>query len=321
MVVFFAPAPFMIDHDRLFKELLRTFFLEFIELFFPEVHVELDPTSIEFLEQEIFTDVTSGEKHRVDLAVKARFRGQDWYFHFHIEPQASDKGPFAARMFRYFARLTELHAVPIYPIALFTYKSPLRPEPSSHRVEFPSWTVLEFNFRVIQLNRLHWRDFLRHKNPVASALMAKMKMTRSERKQVKTECLRLMATLRLNPAKMQLIAGFVDTYLTLNPEDETWVRDEVEKFAPKARRTAMEIVTSWEKKGRAIGLQEGLQQGLQQGETNLLIRQLTRRFGKLSRRTEKRIRALALEQLDLLAEALLDFTASVELTQWLDTHE
>lgn len=27
----------MIDHDRLFKELLTTFFVEFLELFLPEV--------------------------------------------------------------------------------------------------------------------------------------------------------------------------------------------------------------------------------------------------------------------------------------------
>jgi predicted transposase YdaD len=311
----------MIDHDRLFKELLRTFFVEFIELFFPEVHAELDPTSIEFLEQEIFTDVTSGEKHRVDLAVKARLRGQDWYFLFHIEPQSSDKGSFPPRMFRYFARLTELHAIPVYPIALFTYKSPLRPEPNFHRVEIQGWTVLEFHFRVIQLNRLHWRDFLRHKNPVASALMAKMKMTRSERKQVKTECLRLMATLRLNPAKMQLIAGFVDTYLRLEPEEETWVREEIEKFEPKTRKKAMQIVTTWEQQGREIGRKEGLQQGLQQGEANLVIRQLTSRFGKLSPRLEKHICALPLEQLELLGEALLDFTRPVELRNWLDAHK
>ncbi len=27
----------MIDHDRLFKELLSTFFVEFLELFFPDL--------------------------------------------------------------------------------------------------------------------------------------------------------------------------------------------------------------------------------------------------------------------------------------------
>ncbi len=307
----------MIDHDRLFKELLRTFFLEFIELFFPEVHAELDPTSIEFLEQEIFTDVTSGEKHRVDLAVKARFQGQDWYFLFHVEPQASAKGPFPPRMFRYFARLTELHAVPVYPIVVFTYKSPLRPEPNVHRVEIQGWTVLEFNFRVIQLNRLHWRDFLRQKNPVASALMAKMKMAGSERKQVKTECLRLMATLQLNPAKMQLIAGFVDTYLRLEPEEEAWVREEIEKFDPKTRKKAMQIVTTWEEKGRAIGLQEGLQQGSQKEALALTMRLLKRRFTKISRATERRITALSLSQLEELCEAILDFQETRQLQQWL----
>jgi hypothetical protein len=144
----------MIDHDRLFKELLTTFFLEFIELFFPEVYVDLDPDSIEFLDKEVFTDVTSGEKHEADLVVKARFRGQDSFFLFHIEPQSYQDDPFDRRMFQYFARLYEKHKLPIYPIAIFSYDSPLRPEPSTHRVEFPGFIVLEFNFRAIQLNRL-----------------------------------------------------------------------------------------------------------------------------------------------------------------------
>jgi hypothetical protein len=60
---------------------------------------------------------------------------------------------------------------------------------------------MEFHFRVIQLNRLDWRDFLRRENPVAAALMAKIKMQPGERKRVKYECLRLMATLRIDPAR------------------------------------------------------------------------------------------------------------------------
>ncbi len=35
-----------INHDQLFKELLTTFFVEFIELFFPEVLEYLDLDSI-----------------------------------------------------------------------------------------------------------------------------------------------------------------------------------------------------------------------------------------------------------------------------------
>src|SRR5690349_11065082 len=57
----------MMDHDRLFKELISTFFLEFVQLFLPDVAAYLDAASIEFLDKEIFTDVTAGEKHEVDL--------------------------------------------------------------------------------------------------------------------------------------------------------------------------------------------------------------------------------------------------------------
>ncbi len=47
-----------IDHDRLFKELLSTFFLEFLDLFFPEVTSSIEADSLTLLDKEIFTDVT-----------------------------------------------------------------------------------------------------------------------------------------------------------------------------------------------------------------------------------------------------------------------
>src|SRR4051794_40182120 len=95
------------DHDRLFKELLRTFFREFIAAFVPNVEQFIDPLSIEFLDKEVFTDVASSDRHEVDLLVKARFKGRDAFFLIHIENQASAQEDFAARMFRYFARLYE----------------------------------------------------------------------------------------------------------------------------------------------------------------------------------------------------------------------
>jgi hypothetical protein len=56
-----------IDHDRLFKELLSTFFLEFLELFLPELRATIDPNSIQFLPQEYFADLTAGEEKIIDL--------------------------------------------------------------------------------------------------------------------------------------------------------------------------------------------------------------------------------------------------------------
>jgi hypothetical protein len=54
------------DHVPLFKELLRTFFTEFIDLFFPKKAAYLDAGSIEFVEKEFFTDLGSGSRHTAD---------------------------------------------------------------------------------------------------------------------------------------------------------------------------------------------------------------------------------------------------------------
>jgi len=63
--------------------------------------------------------------------------------------------------------------------------------------------------------------------------------------------------------------------------------------------------------------QEGRQEGRQEGEIRLLIRQLSRRFGKISDRRIQIINSLTLEQLDDLGEALLDFGELADLDNWL----
>jgi len=46
-----------IDHDGLFKELLQTFFEEFILLFFPQIYEDIDFTHITFLDKEMVLDI------------------------------------------------------------------------------------------------------------------------------------------------------------------------------------------------------------------------------------------------------------------------
>lgn len=304
----------MTDHDRLFKELLTTFFVEFLDLFLPDVRAYLDEPSLVFLDKELFTDVTAGERHEADLVAKAKFRNQDSFFLVHVENQAQPQAEFGARMFRYFARLHERHQLPVYPIVLFSYDQPRTAQPDEYRVEFPDLVVLDFRYRVIQLNQLNWRDFVQHENPAASALMAKMQIPVEDRPYVKAECLRLMTTLKLNPAKLQLIAGFVDTYLKLTAEEEEIFRRELAKIAPAEQEQIMEIMTSWEEKG----LQQGLEQGKQQATQALILRLLTRRLGAFDEAARARIERLPLTQMEELGEALLDFRTAADLIAWLD---
>ncbi len=295
----------MIDHDRLFKELLSTFFPEFVALFLPDVATYLEPNSLTFLNQEIFTDVTSGERYEADLVVQGQLRNQDSLFIIHLEHQSYSEADFNRRMFRYFARLHEKYALPIYPVVLFSFDAPHRPETTSYRLEFPGWTVLEFNYRVIQLNRLNWRDFVNQPNPIASALMSKMRMDTQERPTVKLISLQSLSSLGLNSAKLQLISGFIDIYLRLNTVEQAVFDQELAKIKPVQQEEVMEIVTSW------------METGIQKEAASMVLRQLKRRCGSLTPELQERIQRFSVEQLEELGEALLDFTGLDDLTTWL----
>ncbi len=175
--------------------------------------------------------------------------GQDATFLIHIEPQASSQANFEQRLFFYFSRLHQKHLKRIYPIAIFSFDQPKRVQNETYTVEFPDRKVLEFNFAAIQLNRLDWRDYLDRANPVAAALMAKMAIAKPDRPKVKAECLRLLVTLKLDPAKTRLISKFVDTYLRLNRQEEQVFQAEIDRLELRQKEEIMEVTTSWEEKG------------------------------------------------------------------------
>ncbi|WP_334826073.1 hypothetical protein [Nostoc sp.] len=58
----------------------------------------------------------------------------------------------------------------------------------------------------------------------------------------------LLATLKLDPARMQLISGFVDTYLRLDATEEQAFQAAIDTIGLTEREEIMEIVTSWEQK-------------------------------------------------------------------------
>jgi predicted transposase/invertase (TIGR01784 family) len=139
--------------------------------------------------------------------------------------------------------------------------------------------VLEFNFKAIQLNRLNWRDFLNQPNPVAAALMAKMRIEPQDRPKVKAECLRLLVTLKLNPAKTALISQFVDSYLRLNATEEQMFQTEIDTMGLAEKEAIMQATTSWEEKGIEKGIEQERQsmalKMLQEGATLEFVTKVT----------------------------------------------
>jgi hypothetical protein len=293
------------DHDRLFKQLLTTFFGEFIVLFLPELSAYLKRDSMEFLDKEVFTDLTGGERHEVDLVVRARFQDTEAFFLIHVENQATRQPEFSQRMFRYFARLHEKFGLPVYPIALFSYDTPHTRERGDYEVKFPDRRVLSFHYRVIQLNRLNWRNFLRNPNPVAAALMTRMRIAQDERPKVKLECLRMILTLKLDPARSALIGDFMTAYLTLTGRETAVYNHDVDSLKPKEKRQIVTLTNEW-----ALG-------GMRQQSIRTAILLLEHRFGAISDATRDQIERLPLKELEELAVAVLDFKKLADVDRWL----
>ncbi|MGF1575071.1 MAG: DUF4351 domain-containing protein [Cyanophyceae cyanobacterium] len=84
-----------------------------------------------------------------------------------------------------------------------------------------------------------------------------------------------------------------------------------------------EWVRAAEMRGIQLGQQQGIQLGQQEGiqrERDYTLRLLRRKLGSLSSTSEARIKALPIDQLEDLGEALLDFGSVQDLIQWLDHH-
>ena len=72
--------------------------------------------------------------------------------------------------------------------------------------------------------------------------------------------------------------------------------------------------------GRQEGLEVGLETGRQQEAAALAIRLLIRRLGSLDEGSRERLSCLPLQQLEQLAEDLLDFTEPGDLQAWFNDH-
>jgi hypothetical protein len=259
------------DHDRLFKLLIETFFADFMRLYFPEIHQQIDYAHLKFLRQEIFTDLTEGDKRVIDLLVETKLQDEEGLILIHIENQSYEQPKFNERMFLYFSRLYEKYRCKIIPIALFSYDN-IKEEPDHFVIDFPFLNVLHFRFLTIELKKQNWRAFINLDNPVAAALLSKMGYLNEERVQVKLEFLRMITRLKLDPARIHLLTTFFETYLKLNQEEEEQLSEKIHQMPREEEVKILELLTSWEKKGLEKGLQKGMEQGRKEAQFEIAKR-------------------------------------------------
>jgi putative sterol carrier protein len=226
----------------------------------------------------------------VDVLIETKLSGEDAIIIVHFEAQAKYQKNFEERMFLYFSQ-----------------------EPDSFKLTFQFKEILRFQYYTVVLRKKNWRDFIKHSNPVAAALLSKMRYNKSERVHVKMEFLRMLLRMKLDLARIHLITGFFDTYLVLNDIEERQLQEEIQRLDPIEEEKIMELKTNWEKtaelrgelKGKLEGKLEGKIQGKIEGEKKILKKFIQAHFGEASKGMLEQVACLTdLDILDHLTDQL-----------------
>lgn len=83
-----TPTSAYTKHDQLHKELIGTFFQEFLDAFFPEVHDSIDFHTIKPLSEEMYTNMLQGNTRRMDIVIETKLKGTNVAIIIHVEPQS-----------------------------------------------------------------------------------------------------------------------------------------------------------------------------------------------------------------------------------------
>ena len=304
-----------IDHDHIFKQLIEAFFREFLELFCPLEAAQIDFRQVEFLREEFFTDVQRGRRKRLDLVAKVQLKvGGERCILVHLEFESSRKDQdFPRRMFEYFAQLFLRHGLPIVPIAVFSDAAHwTQPVPDFFELELSPRSRVRFDYHLIKLSQLDHRRFLESDNPLAFALMAKMKYTRRQRVRLKADFLRLILRAGIDPARQSLLVDFVETYMPLAAVEQTQFTKLVQ--VDETYREVEQMVTTYELAGIKKGMEKGMEKGLEKGKLVALMLLLENRFAKLPEDVRRKVERIhSSQRIDELLLAVLNAKSLSEL--------
>lgn len=316
------------DYDSPWKEILESYFDAFTAFFFPVAHGDIDwQRGYEFLDKELQQVVREAEvgKRLADKLVKVwNGAGEQIWVLIHIEVQSQPESGFAERMYTYNYRLRDRFNRPVASFAVLGDDSATwRPE----RFEAELWGCQTcFQFPTVKLldYEQRWSALEASDNIFATVVMAHLKTlaTQSdaiERQQWKVRLAKRLFQKGLDRQAVIDLIRFIDWLLVLpdDLEQDFWE-------VLQAQEVAMKYVTTLERFAEARGLQEGLQEGRQEGrqeglekERALIVRQLTRKVGRLPEVVLEAMQQLSLAQLEDLGEALLDFEGLANLEAWL----
>ncbi len=233
---------------------------------------------------------------------------QERILHLEFQTKLDSQPPLPLRMLDYWVRLYRLYRLPITQVVVL-----LLPPPPG--------TVIESAFTVEQTHHQYqviclWQEpsevFL---NDPALLPLAPLTAAPNVEELLQRVVQRVD---ELETAQRTEVSGYTQILAGLKFEKDV-IRRLFREGVMQESVIYQDILNKGLQKGRQEGRQEGLQEGRQEGERLLVLRLLAHRLGAVSRQMQAQIETLSLEQLEALGEALLDFSDSTELEEWLNT--
>jgi len=290
--------------DSPWKEALERYFRPFMELFFPEIHDDIDwKKGYIFLDKElekIVRDSKAGTR-RVYKLVRVRLRnGKQTLLLIHIEIQGYGDAGFGTRMYIYNYRLFDRYQMPVVSLAVLTDT-----DPDFKPAEYASERYgcrLRFEFPVIKLSdwREKWDSLEKNPNPFAVVVMAHLRAQEfgrgkdEERKKWKFYLIRILYGRGYKKEDILELCRFIDWLMVLPEAMEKELTDELTKEEEERK---MPYVTSWERIGRKEGKIEGKIEGRIEGKIEasqlMLIDAVRARFGRVPRDVSRTVKQIA----------------------------
>lgn len=272
------------EQDAPWKLLLRGYFREAIEFFFPLVSAIVDwSVPPEFLDKEfekIAPDAKTGKRF-ADQLVKLKHRnGQPIFLLIHLEVQTTRDKRFEQRMLTYSLRIFDYFQQHPISLAILCDRNPdWRPNQYQFTL---AGTRLEFEFTSIKLldYQQRWDDLTASRNPFAKVVMAHLRSQASrnndqQRKVWKFELVRQLYEEGYNQQQVQDIFRFINWIMQLPKplENEFW-----QDLLAYEEDRKMTYMTTLERIWYEGGLEEGREEGREEGSKAVALRMLRKKY-------------------------------------------
>ena len=251
-------------YDSPWKDILQTYFEEFLLFFFPQAHREIDWTKQpEFLDkelQEVVRDAELGRRFADKLVKLYRTNGEENWILVHVEVQSQEEDDFPKRMFLYNYRIFDCYDREVASLAILGDEhANWRPEQYGYQLFGCS---VDFRFPVVKLVDYQQRlsELEASTNPFATVVMAHLaalstSSDRPKRLRQKLALVRRLYSQGFEREDVLNLLAFIDWMLTLPLDLETEFKREVEQLEAEQR---MQYVTSFERSGIRVGVLEGI---------------------------------------------------------------